>query len=107
MNISKLVASGMKLRLSERALGHFREIGATPLAEFGSRKWLVYSAQLEQGFSTLRRFPGIELRPSELEEGVHVFRVRAHWICYEIMGDTLLVHAILRHLDDFSEDPRY
>lgn len=94
----------MKLRLSDRAQEHYRNIETYTVNEFSARQWLIYSAQLEQGFSTLRRFPGIGRRPPELDEGVHAFRVREHWICYEIMGDAVLVHAVLRNLGDFGEE---
>ena len=92
----------MKLRLSERAQQHYRDIEVYTVDTFGARQWLIYSAQLEQGFSTLRRFAGIGIKPSDLPEGVHAFRVREHWICYEIMGDTVLVSAIVRSLDQFD-----
>ena len=92
----------MKLRLSERAQQHYRKIEEYTVGNFGARQWLIYSAQLEQGFSTLRRFAGIGIKPSDLPEGVHAFRVREHWICYEIMGDTVLVSAIVRNLGQFD-----
>lgn len=93
----------MKLRLSERAQRHYQDIEEYTVETHGARQWLIYSAQLEQGFSTLRRFAGIGIKPPELPEGVHAFRVRQHWVCYEIMGDTVLVSAILRGLDDFED----
>ena len=96
----------MKLRLSERAQRHYHEIEKYTVDEFGVRQWLVYSAQLEQGFSTLRRFAGIGIKPDDLPEEVHAFRVREHWICYEIMGDTVMVLAIIRRFDEIRNNSR-
>ena len=93
----------MKLKLSDRAKTHYREIEIYTVENFGARQWLVYSAQIEQGFSTLRRFPGIGVRPAELSDGIHAFRVQSHWICCEIMGDTILIHAFIKNFEAFSD----
>ena len=94
----------MKLKLSDRAKTHYNEIESYTVETFGVHQWLIYSAQLEQGLSTLRRFPGIGLRPTDWPDGVHAFRVREHWICYEIIRDAVHVLAIIRSFDDFDSE---
>ena len=96
----------MKLRLSERAERDHDLIEAYTVETHGIQQWLVYSGRLEQGLSTLLRFPMIGIVDHRLPPGHQAFRVAYHWICYEISDDFVNVTAIVRRLDDFKDPPQ-
>jgi len=92
----------VNLELSDRAKNDLIAIRAYTIDKHGATQAIRYRGQLEHGFSTLRRFPGIGLVDRRLPRGHQAFRVSHHWICYEIVADVIEVKAIIRHLDDFE-----
>jgi len=94
----------MKLRLSDTAKAHLDDIRTYTIETFGVRQWLVYSGALEEGFSTLLRFPEIGFRRDQLPRGYKAFRIREHWICYRLGRDEILIGVVVRYVSDFQKE---
>lgn len=94
--------SDVELRLSERAIENLSAIRIYTTNQHGLRQAARYRGQLEQGFASLRRFPGIGLAHRELPRGHQAFRVAHHWVCYEVNGDIIEIKAIIRQLSEFD-----
>ena len=91
----------MKLKFSERSKAHLRQIHSYTLENFGPRQVAVYRGALSQGLATQRRFPTIGLASPDLPEGVRAFRLKEHWICYAVFGDTIQIEAFIQSLPEF------
>ncbi len=92
----------MKLEFSDRARSDLVAIRQYTIEMHGKVQAIRYRGQLEQGFSTLLRFPLIGIVDRRLPRGHQAFRVAHHWICYEVSGETVNVTAIIRRLDEFE-----
>lgn len=97
------MAGKMQLRISRRATLDLRKIENYSISKWGSKTAKEYINSIEQALTLLQENPKILRQDAKISAYFHLYRVRQHFLVFDVTKNTLNLLTIIHGSMDLPE----